>query len=248
MGFTVPWAEGATDLADDVHVWNFSLDRGEAFVRRVAPLLADDERERAERFHFEHDRNRFLVRRGILRMLLASYLDVEPGEVRLRTEPRGKLVLDVNDEARSLRFNTSHSKALGVCAIVRKREIGVDVERVRPIPDARQVTEHFFSARERAELSALPSRDYNRGFYTIWTGKEAYLKAIGDGLWEDPKGIEVAAAPQGPAALLSVNGSDAEARRWSMRHLTLPAGYLGSLLVEGPDFHIVERPFIGRLG
>jgi 4'-phosphopantetheinyl transferase len=232
------------DLADDeVHLWVARLDRSVAFVGGLAPLLSPEERERAERFRFERDRTRFLVRHGIIRMLLASYLNVDPGEVRLRTEARGKPVLDVAEAMSALRFNTSHSETLGVCAIARNREIGVDVERLRPIPEAREIAERFYSERERSELSGLSGDEYNRAFLTLWTGKEAYLKAIGDGLWEDPKGIEVAADPRGPAALLSVNGSEEEARRWSMQHLNLPVGYLGSLLVEGAGFRVVERRF-----
>jgi 4'-phosphopantetheinyl transferase len=110
------------------------------------------------------------------------------------------------------------------------------VEYLRFIPDAEQIAASFFSARENAVLQALPTNQRQSAFFTCWTSKEAYIKAIGKGLSQPLDQFEVSLAPGAPASLLSVRGAPEEASRWSLKALTPASGYAAALAVEGHNW------------
>src|SRR5262245_11859074 len=128
--------------AGEVHVWAASLDRPPD-----AGLVTAEEAARAVRFKMERIRNQFLVARGLLRSLLGSYLGLPAAHVPITYEAGGKPVL--TGELADWHFNLSHSEALAVYAFTRGGRIGVDIERLRPMPDAPSYVERFFSPHER---------------------------------------------------------------------------------------------------
>lgn len=239
------WKEPPADLvllSDDIHVWRACLDQPAACIRHLAQTLSADERLRAERFHFERDRLRFITGRGLLRAILGRYLGLEPSQLRFRYSPHGKPALDPsgfqNPLGLVLRFNLAHSRGLVLYAVTRKREIGVDMEYIRPIAEVNQIVERFFTARERAVFRALPISQRQEAFFNGWTRKEAYVKASGRGLdWPLDK-IEVSLTPGEPARLLGTDGDHQEALRWFMQTLTPASGYGASLAVEGHGLHL----------
>lgn len=166
------------ELPTGVDLWSADVDRG---ADRHGSLddLSTDEQERAGRFNFEKDRQRFLARRVFLRNVLSRYAGVSPARIRYRVSALGKPELDPGC---GISFSTSHSDGLAVVAIARDRSVGVDVERVRPIADAMDVAERFFSRDEVGSLRSVPEVSRSRHFLTIWTRKESYAKAIGAGL------------------------------------------------------------------
>ena len=121
---------------DDVEVVVARPDVGSDAVSASATLLSDRERERARRFVFDPDRSRFIVARALLRQLLAARLDVRPESVALTSGARGKPALAGRFAASDLRFNVSHCEDVAVYAFSAGREVGVDVEAVRALPDA----------------------------------------------------------------------------------------------------------------
>jgi 4'-phosphopantetheinyl transferase len=147
-----------------------------------AEVLSNAERERAARFTSERDRRRFSVARATLRRLLAARLGVRAEEVELVYGEHGKPALGGRCADSGLRFNVSHCEDLAVYAFARGREVGIDVETVRWFADADDVAARFFSPAEYEEYAALDALDKPRGFFNCWTRKEAFLKAIGDGL------------------------------------------------------------------
>ncbi len=179
------WNSPPADLVlphDEIHVWCASLDQPPSLVAQLVQTLSADERLRAERYHFARDRQSFIISHGLLRMILAGYLDMEPGRLQFCYGPYGKLALAETSNCCTLQFNMSHSHKLALFAFARDREVGVDVEYIRTIPEAKQIAEHYFSEQEREILHSLPlSRMYEQ-FFTYWTRLEAYLKASGDGL------------------------------------------------------------------
>jgi len=125
-------APPALQLASaDVHVWRARIDEAGFDLSRLEPLLSSDERARAERFAFADLRRRFIVTRGILRWLLAGYLEEDPRRLRFRYGPHGKPALDARRGEQTLQFSLSHSHGLALYAITRGREVGIDVERIR---------------------------------------------------------------------------------------------------------------------
>ncbi|HEY4563621.1 MAG TPA: 4'-phosphopantetheinyl transferase superfamily protein, partial [Thermoanaerobaculia bacterium] len=179
-GFPPRSPESGLELpAGEIHVWSVRLDPPAAEVERLGRALSADEWERANRFRFEKHRRQYVVGRGALRALLAAYLETRPEAVRFRYGPRGKPFLESPSD---LQFNLSNSDEMALVGFVRGPEIGVDVEYLRPMPDCEQISERFFSESERRVLRGIPGRAKEEAFFNCWTRKEAYLKAVGEGL------------------------------------------------------------------
>jgi 4'-phosphopantetheinyl transferase len=179
--------------ADEISVWVVELDSGletQAEIDGAEPgpeleALDADERVRAARFVRARDRRRFARCRSALREILGGLLGERPASLRFRTFARGKPELDFLDtgEGRpSLRFNLSHSANLAVIATCHGRELGIDLEQLRPIGEAERIVESFFSANEQAEFAGIASEARALAFVRGWTRKEAILKGLGVGI------------------------------------------------------------------
>jgi 4'-phosphopantetheinyl transferase len=219
--------------AGDVHLWRVSLDQHASVYCELERFLSADERERAGRFHFERDRRRFSTGRGILRAIIGGYLRIRPERVEFSYGLRGKPALAMPVEQGTLRFNISHSRNLALFAFTRDQDVGVDLEYVHTVPDGDQIAERFFSGAERIALQSLPPDQRQEAFFNCWTRKEAYIKAIGDGLSQPLERFDVTLAPGDPACLLRVDGDEAQAQRWSMLALTPDQGYKAALVLKG---------------
>ena len=220
-------------LMGEIWVWIASLDLEAEPAERLSRLLSDDEQERARRFHMRRDATRFKVGRAALRTILGECLGVEPQVVDFRYGPRGKPELAARFDRAGLRFNASHSEGLGLYAVTTWRRIGVDIERVRPMPDLESIAERWFSPHEQEELRRLAPGERNEGFFNCWTRKEAYIKAIGEGLSHPLDRFTVSLAPGGPVRLERVEGDPAEAGRWTLAAPTPEPGYAAAVAVEG---------------
>ncbi|KAF0249532.1 MAG: phosphopantetheine-protein transferase, partial [bacterium] len=161
-----------------VHVWSILLDQTSETTASLRQILSLEEQSRADKFYFEHDRNRFTVARAILRTILGNYLGHNPSDIKFSYAKNGKPFLENID----LQFNVSHSQDLALCAFTYQRELGVDVEYLRLMKDAEQIAKRFFSPRESSLFCSLPPQEQQLAFFRCWTRKEAYIKAIGDGL------------------------------------------------------------------
>jgi 4'-phosphopantetheinyl transferase len=225
--------------AEDVHVWRIALEVGDTLLSRLREMLADDERRRAERFHFDKDRRHFIAGRGSLRVLLARYLTRRPEEVRFTYTNYGKPMLADESNIGDVRFNLTHSHGLALLAVTRGRDLGVDVERLRDMErDGEPLAERFFSPREAAALRSLPPELRREAFFHCWTRKEAYIKANGKGLALPLDQFDVSLHPGEPAALLATRHDPEEAARWSMHSLFPGEEYVGVLAVEGHSWRL----------
>ena len=165
------------------------LDTSPEDLRALEACLSAAELKRADRFFFERDRRRFVVARARLRQLLGERLGMAPQDIRLAYGANGKPRLA--DEA--MRFSVSHSGEVALFALSKAREVGVDVEAVRPIDSADAIAAHILSQRERRAYAT--ARDKVLAFLRFWTRKEALAKAIGAGFSIDPEKLEPASAP-----------------------------------------------------
>jgi 4'-phosphopantetheinyl transferase len=228
--FLAPPPGLALPAAGEVHVWRIDLERPAAAVDRWAALLAPDEAARAARFRFARHRRRFTVARGVVRELVGRYLGSPPEEVAFAYGANGKPHLAPPAGAR-LALNVTHSAELAVVAFSAAVELGVDVERRRAMPRALEIAARFFSPAERRALAALPPAARDDAFFRCWTRKEAYLKAVGDGLTVRLAGFDVTLGPGDPPRLLAIDGDPGRAAAWELAHLEPAAGYLGALVV-----------------
>ena len=223
---------------DEVHVWRAALDAKASDVQRLQQVLSEDEQARAGRFYFQKDREHFIIARGLLRAILGRYLKLDPSQLQFRYTPHGKPFLDIETDRDELRFNVSHSHGIALYAITLKKELGVDVEWIRPDFANEQIAEHFFSHREVAALRALPASKQTEAFFNCWTRKEAYIKARGEGLSLPLDQFNVSLSPGEPARLLSTDGDPQEALRWSLQSLFPGSGYVAALAVAGHGWRL----------
>lgn len=167
---------------DEVHVWLFPLNLEATATAHMHSWLSVAERLRADRLRVPAARARFMEARGLLRGLLAGYLNCSPRAIAFTIEAGGKPAVPARPEYGDLRFNLSHSGKLALGAVSRGRDVGVDVERIRPGPWENGVAERFFAPEETTALRALPARERRAAFFCVWTRKEACLKSCGRGL------------------------------------------------------------------
>jgi 4'-phosphopantetheinyl transferase len=237
-----PIHDAATCFVDDVIEITVSrLDVGPETVRSLEASLSDAERQRAERFALDRDCRRFIVARGRLRELLAARLAVQPESIELVYGQRGKPALAPPFADSGWRFNVSHSGEMAVYGFARGREIGIDVEAVRTLRDSDSIAARFFSRQENVEYRALDPRERDMGFFNCWTRKEAFIKALGDGLYHPLDRFDVSLAPGEPARILRVESMPGEECGWRLESFLPAAGFVGAVVTETetPPQHLI---------
>ncbi len=234
-----PPASPVALTADEVHVWRASLRPPADALARVEAHLSPDERARAARFRFAEHRTAFVAGRGAQREILARYTGLAPHALVYSESKYGKQSLAGAAASLDIRYNVSNSGDLALFALTVGREIGVDLEKLKPMPDGLDIAQRFFSAPENEIFAALDPSVRDLAFFNCWTRKEAYIKAVGEGLSMPLDRFDVAFQPGEPARLLRTRGDEAEAARWSMLALDPGPGYVGALAVEGDGWRPV---------
>jgi 4'-phosphopantetheinyl transferase len=217
-----------------VHVWRVDLDRADLSAASSAAGLAPDEAERAARFRFPRDRQRFVAGRVMLRRLLGEYLGRSPETLRFDYGPNGKpaLARDLGDA--DLTFNLANSDGWALIACTLDRPLGVDLEAIRPIPDLDGLARQCLTPAELVAWRALPSPDQLAAFYRIWARKESYLKARGGGLSISLTATHVTFDPHPTPRMLDLRDLPAAERHYSSVDLAAVPGYASALTVAGP--------------
>jgi len=224
---------GMTLPPDRIDVWRVCLDSGELSERGGRDLLAPDEIARAARFCFEDDRRRFVSCRVALRILLGRYLETSPAEIRFHYGVHGRPEIAFPQDARGLRFNVSGSGDLALIAVGPGKAIGVDLEKIRPLPDSLDIARRFFSSREFEAILAVSEDKMQDAFFACWTRKEAFLKATGMGLMYPLSAFSVSVDPDGPAELFEVGEEGIAAGQWSIKDAHPGEGFRGALAWTG---------------
>jgi 4'-phosphopantetheinyl transferase len=216
-----------------VHIWHAELDQTEHSADLIQ-LLSADERYQASRFRNSIHRTRFITRRAFLRHVLSQYCEVPAREITFSYSAYGKPLLRYPTS--NLRFSLSHSEHLAACAVTWDREIGLDIEKVRTIPDISDIARMFFSAHEREGLARLPANMRNLAFLNFWTRKEAYLKAVGKGLSVPLTRLDVASLPQASDAVRGTRIEPSQGPLWLMRDIKIADEFISTLVVEGENW------------
>ncbi len=203
-----------------VDIWRARLDLHAPDLERLGQFLSADEVDRASRYHFSRDRENFVLVRGLLRLLLGRYLDIASEQIGFAYGARGKPRVANVSSPRILEFNVSHSGELALLAITSAGRVGVDVEQVRMDFDYEEIADRFFSPAEKDLLSTLSEDIKRETFFRIWTRKEAYAKARGEGLALPMDQWEVTAEQE--------NG-------WCLHSLIPMPGYAGAVAVEASN-------------
>jgi 4'-phosphopantetheinyl transferase len=219
----------------DVHVWAASLAADATHWREC---LSQAELDRAAAFHFELHRRRFIVGRGLLRLILSRYLAAKPQELEFAYGPQGKPELAGSLAANGLRFNLAHSEDLAIVAVTRLGAIGVDLERIAPLEEVDELVARFFSIRENTRFQQLAAEQKAPAFFNLWTRKEAWLKATGEGIAHSLNLVEVSFLPGEPAQLLNIPEPLRQGLRWSLHDLAPASQFAAALAVAGEGVNL----------
>ena len=179
--------------ADEVHIWCIDLDQPGRVIPQFQQILAPDEQACAARFVFAQHRDRFIVARARLRMILGHYFMSAPTALQFAYGPYGKPVLAAPAQ-QALCFNLSHSETLALCAVTYHRQLGVDIEAIRRLADMLALARTVFTPNEYATFCAVPTPRQTAAFFNGWTRKEAFIKALGEGLSHPLDQFEVSLA------------------------------------------------------
>ncbi len=210
-----------------VDIWSVPIRSASHIIEELRQSLSPDERERALRFYAEEHRNSFVVGRGILRAILASYMPARPEDLVFGYGSKGKPYLKEHPD---LHFNLGHSGELAVYAVAGD-ELGVDVERMKAVEDWEKISKRFFSLRESNELAKLDPAQQMAGFFACWTRKEAYIKATGEGLAAGLNKFSVGVNPSQVDGTIDID-EDGQPRRWHYRDLKLGEQYAGAVVTR----------------
>jgi 4'-phosphopantetheinyl transferase len=235
---TPGWLPPPAGLAlgtNEVDVWRLPLAQPPEQLAILARMLSHDERDRAARFHFDRDRDAFAAARGALRTLAGRYAAHPADQLVFGYQAKGKPYLTTPPG--DVRFNLSHSGDFALLAFTRSREVGVDVERRRPLDDLLSLARTSFSPREYTTLCDLPPDAQPTAFFSCWSRKEAFIKATGEGV-SQLGDFDVSVRPDEPARLLRVYGELAAPQRWSMHDLPAIPGHAAAIVVDGRELRI----------
>ena len=209
-----------------VHVWRADLPDFADKESELFRLLSVDEQQRADKYHFEKDRLSFVIRRGMLRVILASYLDQHPAQIGFKYNNFNKPALEVNTQ---IFFNASSSQNVAIVAVTPEKRIGVDIEFLDEKFPKMEIAERYFSPDEVSSIRDLPRELQTAAFFECWTKKEAYVKAIGDGMSHPLPNLVISSKEPDS---LSVDSLCKEARGWSITSFVPETNYIASHAYE----------------
>ena len=229
-----PAAHQPPPAPGEIHVWRIELAAASSDPAHAA-LLSRDEQKRAARLLCEHKRARFIAGRSALRRLLGTYLGALPQTLVFRYGPHGKPALDRAASDAVIRFNFSHSEDLALLAVAVEREVGIDIEyRHRDISVA-PFSRHVLSENETAALQRFPAERRQQALLTAWTRKEAYVKALGEGLSRSLTSFSAGIADDAPA-VRQLEDANGEPRSWKFTPLAVHPDYLACVAAPGSDW------------
>ncbi len=225
---------------NEVHLWRVDLEAIRSEESRWREVLSSDELQRASRFHFEGDRQRYVAARSLLRRILAVYFSLtDRGRITVLSIPTKKKPSLAPPYAGSgIKFNLSHSGGVALYAFSRERDLGVDVEHIRHDFEVEPLARRFFSPHEQNQLIGLSPTEKVEAFFRCWTRKEAYIKATGDGLSLPLTQFDVSLEPGSSDALAATRPNSSEARQWLLTEVSAGPGYTGAICVRGRDWKL----------
>jgi 4'-phosphopantetheinyl transferase len=218
-----------------VHVWQANLKTLSVYPKDIPTALSPEELERANKLRFTRDREHFILRHCQLRLILSKYCDCLPRELMFRYNSYKKPFICV-PEFKEIKFNMSYSDDLMLVDLCKQNDIGIDIEKVREMRDLENVAVENFSIKELKYLNG--TLDKTNAFFKIWTRKEAFIKAIGKGMYYPLKSFCVDINPSGSYEHLVIFNHPLESKLWRTSELNTSDGYVASMAIKSDRFQI----------
>jgi 4'-phosphopantetheinyl transferase len=224
-------------LENEVHVW---FTRPEAItdpgqLDGYASMLSSAEKERQQRFHFEKDRHRFLVSHALVRKVLSIYVDVAPGDWEFSVNQYGRPDISGPGITPTLQFNLSHTVGLAACVVALESDCGIDVEQVKARGNQLAIAEKMFAASEQAELKTLDGQAFQERFFTCWTLREAYCKALGTGIGHTSNNYAFEISEGDQCRIQFDSSSGDKAKDWQFTVLRPGTEHLAAVAIRSVD-------------
>lgn len=220
--------ERRNHLEQNIVVWMTQISASQDALQSLEPCLDARDRKRAARFHFAEDRARYVLGRGLARKILGHYLSQSPETIEFAYTDRGRPYFP-GDEA--MCFSITHARDLVAVALTANARVGIDIEHMERKLNLKELAERILSAKDFCKFEALPESEKVAAFFRVWTRKEAYLKATGEGITDALKKISVSMRTE-EMGMITDTRDEAAAKKWRMHSLTLPENYMGCVACD----------------
>lgn len=232
-------------LDQETHVWFMNPDNPVAASKLdlFRSILSAAEVERYQRFHFPDDARRYLLAHALTRIALSRYADIKPADWTFTLGEHGRPEVS-NTDVPALRFNLTHTAGLVGCVVSLDSDCGIDVEKLVERHKISAVAERMFSTREYKELLALHGSAAMEYFFSRWTLREAYVKALGIGISFPTRKLLFSVSPDGTVAIEFLAGIDDHSRDWQFSLMNPTKDHVAAVAIrrnKGSDKRIVVR-------
>ena len=219
-----------------VHVWQVNLKSRNELPKDLQDYLSPNELERAAKFKFSKDREHFLLRHYLLKLILCEYCDCQPHELKFRYNNYNKPFINI-PEFKELKFNMSSSDDLMMIGLCKQNDIGIDVEKIRETGNLEHIALENFSERELEYLNS--KLDKTTAFFNIWTRKEAFIKAVGKGIYFPLKSFCVDVDPSGSYENMTILKHPVESKRWRTIAIKVSDSHIAALAIKSVRFNVL---------
>lgn len=248
---TESWMLGAIDGSNFVlepfvlHVWHAHLDQFISDLPMFWEMLSDSEQSRANRFKFLEHRQRFIIGRGILRLLLSRYAKQLPKALQFQCNAQGKPFLVQTPDSR-IQFNRSDSLDHALYVFTVEQAVGIDIENIHRVDAMEPLAERFFAVDEYQALMDLPENQRRDAFFAVWTRKEAFVKALGLGL-SFPLDQFSVSLDKSHAQITRIADHSSSPSQWFLSALDPHPDFAAAVAVHGRVDSIERRKITERL-
>ena len=221
---------------DHVDIWFYDLKILSTDINNFYSILSVDERVRADKLKVEDKKQQYIISRGCLRQRLGLLTNIDPEDFVFEYLEHGKPVLINDARFADITFNVSHSSDFALIAISQKQNIGIDIEKVNHKLDHQALVTRFFSEIEQSEFLTIAEANKAKAFCACWTRKEAFIKAIGDGITYGLDTFDVTINPEIQTSSINLHKPTSEI--WSAQDLHVGDDYMACLVSNVPDTNI----------
>ena len=213
---------------DYIDVWLCDLKQLSGEINNFYSILAEDEHERADKLKVEDKKQQYIITRGALRQRLGLLTNIDPKDFVFEYFEHGKPVLNNDARFTDITFNVSHSNDLALIAIAQEQNIGIDIEKINHELNHQALMTRFFSEAEQTEFQTMPDANRAKAFCACWTRKEAFIKAVGDGVSYGLDNFDIAVDPENQIPEINLHKSSDET--WSAINLPINDEYMACLV------------------
>jgi 4'-phosphopantetheinyl transferase len=219
----------------EVHIWKYILDQQEYEVERAKPVLSVEEKKRCSEYLNDTEKIRYTCNHRFVRQVLSKYTGTSPEQIKFSKGKWGKPFIETSD----LFFSYSYRTTFCLLAISKQTEIGVDIEKIKILQDAKTFASFSFSEKEREIIFNSDKSAFLDTLFTFWTFKEAAIKALGVGLNADLTQIDLSDFYYTEQNSLAFD----EGALYTIKRLGAEPGYKAAVALKGRLKHLVEFDF-----